>query len=188
VLYVRPEAGERLETYKVRPQPDTLPEKFETGTLNHEGLAGVTAAVDFIASLGAHDMDELAGLEGRRRAVVAGMMAIRLHEEPLLARLLQGLLAIPGLKLYGPPPGHKRTPTVSFTVQGHTPAGVARFLGDRGFFVWDGDFYATTLVERLGLAPSGGLVRVGLAPYNTHGEIDGLLEALDELARKGDQR
>jgi cysteine desulfurase family protein (TIGR01976 family) len=186
VLYVRPEAGKRLETYKVRPQPDTLPEKLETGTLNHEGLAGVTAAVDFIASLGTQEMDLLTGLEGRRHAVQAGMTAIRLHEEPLLGRFLEGASTIAGLKVYGPPSGHPRTPTVSFTIQGHTPRAAARFLGDRGFFVWDGDFYATTLVERLGLAPSGGLIRVGLAPYNTPEEVDGLLETLDELARKED--
>lgn len=187
VLYGRREAFERLQTYKVRPQSPRIPEKIETGTLNHEGLAGAAAAVDFIAGLGRPYLETfreaLGGASGRRAEVLAGMHAIEAHEAPLARRLLDGLARIPEVRVYGPPEGHPRTPTVSFTLEGRHPAEVARFLGERGLFVWDGDFYAVTLVERLGLAEKGGLVRVGLAPYNTAEEIDRLLEAVEELAR-----
>ncbi len=188
VQYTKAAVGEDLLPYKVRPQLPTIPRKFETGTLNHEGLAGVIAAVDFIASLGSpyEDQMNLKGLEGRRRSVVAGMRAIEEHEKPLLKTLLEGLSLIPGVRVYGPPAGHPRTPTVSFTLTNHTPRDTARYLGDRGLFVWDGDFYATTLVERLGLAESGGLVRVGLAPYTNSEEIERLLSTLSEmLGRSG---
>ncbi len=188
VLYCKKEVGDVLSPFKVAPQDEAMPYKFETGTLNHEGIAGVTAAIDFIASLGEPweaQMDGLSGLTGRRRSVVAGMRAIESHEQPLLARLLEGLSSIPGVRVYGPPPGHPRTPTVSFTVAGHAPCEVAKFLGERGLFVWDGDFYATTLVKRLGLYETGGLVRVGLAPYNTPDEIERLLSAVAHLVSSG---
>ena len=187
VLYGRRAAFEALETYRVRPQSPSAPEKIETGTLNHEGLAGAAAAVDFIAELGRPYVDtfrpRLGDATGRRAEILAGMHAIEAYEAPLAQRLLDGLARIPGVRVYGPPAGYPRTPTVSFTLAGRTPVEVARFLGERGLFVWDGDFYAVTLIERLGLADSGGLVRVGLAPYNTAEEIDRLLAAVEELAR-----
>src|SRR5690606_38607692 len=96
--------------------------------------------------------EALGGASGRRAEVLAGMHAIEAHEAPLARRLLDGLARIPEVRVYGPPEGHPRTPTVSFTLEGRHPAEVARFLGERGLFVWDGDFYAVTLVERLGLA------------------------------------
>ena len=188
VLYGRRAAFEALATYRVRPQSPSAPEKIETGTLNHEGLAGAAAAVDFIARLGRRYVDDfrplLGAATGRRAEILAAMHAIEAHEAPLAARLREGLAALPGVRVYGPPEGYPRTPTVSFTVAGHHPADVARHLAERGLFVWDGDFYAVTLVERLGLAASGGLVRVGLAPYNTLDEIERLLAAVEELARR----
>ncbi|NLG79909.1 MAG: aminotransferase class V-fold PLP-dependent enzyme [Firmicutes bacterium] len=118
----------------------------------------------------------------RRSRVLAGFAAIELHERPLFSMLMDGLASIPGVTVYGLPAHGERTPTVSFTMAGRRPADVAKFLGDRGIFVWHGDFYATTLIERLGLAESGGVVRVGIAPYNTAEEVSRLLGALREYA------
>lgn len=183
VLYGRREAFAALRAYRVLPQPDRPPEKLETGTLNHEGLAGYAASVDFLAELGRPHRERLApGVPGRRGELVAAMRAIQAYEDGLCRRLLDGLGRIPGVRVYGPPAGHPRAPTVAFTVEGRAPRAVAEFLAARGIFVWDGDFYATTLVERLGLADRGGLVRAGLAPYNTAAEVDRLLAALEELA------
>lgn len=185
VLYGRREAFARLQTYRVRPQSPEPPHKIETGTLNHEGLAGVVAAVDFLAGLGrphvARFGARLGGAAGRRAELLAAMHALENYEGALARRLLDGLAAMDRVRVYGPPAGHPRTPTVSFTVRGRHPSEVAAFLAERGIFVWSGDFYATTLVERLGLAGSGGLVRVGMAPYNTAEEVDRLLAALAEL-------
>jgi cysteine desulfurase family protein (TIGR01976 family) len=184
VLYGRREAFARLKTYRVRPQSPEPPEKIETGTLNHEGLAGVAAAVDFIAWLG----EQLHGeaLPERRQAVLRAMAAIEEYEGMLAERLLSALDDLPGVTVYGPQAGEKRTPTVSFTVAGCHPVQVATYLGSRGLFVWAGDFYATTLVEKLGLGAYGGLVRVGMAPYNTVEEVDRLIAALESyLAAPG---
>ncbi|HHY95649.1 MAG TPA: cysteine desulfurase-like protein [Firmicutes bacterium] len=176
ILYGKRQAFQRLTTYKVRPQLDDAPEKIETGTLDHEGIAGTTAAVDFVAWLGREAKGE--PTLGRRQALLAGMAAIEEYEGELACRLLEGVSALPGVTVYGPPARARRTPTVSFTVDGLHPDDIARFLGERGIFVWAGDFYATTLVEKLGLAGRGGLVRVGIAPYNTVEEVDRLLNAL----------
>lgn len=186
VLYGRREAFAALRTLKVQPQSDRPPEKIETGTLNHEGLAGLVAAMDYLAALGRPYRERYApGVAGRRGDLLAAMHAIRAYEEGLLRRLLDGLQSMPGIRVYGPPRGHPRTPTVSFTLAGRAPREVAAYLAERGIFVWDGDFYATTLIRRLGLAERGGLVRVGLAPYNTADEVDRLLAALAELATGG---
>ncbi|RPI27817.1 MAG: aminotransferase class V-fold PLP-dependent enzyme, partial [Actinomycetota bacterium] len=159
----------------------------ETGTLNHEGIAGAAAAVEFIADFGRrHEelvADELPeGLRGRRRAIVAGMLASELHERPIARRLIEELSAIDGVTVYGPPAGHPRTSTVSFTLDGMSAPDVCRTLGERGLFLWDGHFYAFKLVERLGLMDRGGLVRAGLAPYNTMDEAERLIAAVAELA------
>jgi len=182
VLFGRRDLLDRLDAYKVRPALDRPPDKFETGTLNHEGIAGTRAAVAYLASLA----DGLVPDGSTRRArVQAAMTAIREHEKPLSVRLLQGLAAIPGLRVYGiadPCRVDERVPTVSFTMQRWSPREIAERLAARGIFVWDGNFYALAVTERLGLEPSGGLLRVGLAHYNTADEVDRLLEELRRLA------
>jgi len=151
-------------------------------------MAGTTSAIEFIADLGTRHAamvdDHLPdGLTGRRRAVVAGMTAIEAYEQPLARRLREQLAAIPGVTLYGPPDGTPRTSTVSFTLDGFPAGEACRSLGSRGLFVWDGHFYAHRLVELLGLLGNGGLIRVGLAPYTTEGELARLITAVGDLSR-----
>lgn len=188
VLYSKKEKLEELRTLRVKEQEDFAPCKFETGTLNHEGIAGAAEAVEFIASIGEEygsEFDkELAHLSGRRKNVVAGMMTLEAYEQPITEYFIDELNKIPGVKIYGPPKGYPRTSTVSFTLKNKSPKEVAEYLGEKGIFVWDGDFFASKLVRVLGLRESGGLVRVGLAPYNTLEEIDRTLEAVRELAVK----
>jgi cysteine desulfurase family protein (TIGR01976 family) len=195
VLYARREAAELVRPLRLRTQLHETPFKFETGTLNHEGIAGAAAAVDFIADLGRHHLRRVAadaelgprleGLPGRRRRIVAGMLAAEAHEQPLARRLIEGLRDISGVTVYGPPDGHPRTSTVAFTVDGMRPEEVCRRLGREGLFLWDGHFYAIRLVERLGLIDDGGLVRAGLAPYTAPREVERLLAAVRRLAPGG---
>jgi cysteine desulfurase family protein (TIGR01976 family) len=176
VLYGRRDLLDRLEAYKVRPALNQPPDKFETGTLNHEGIAGTRAAVEYLASLG----DHLAPPGSSRAARVhASMAAIQAHEQDLSAYLLRGLNSIAGVRVRGiadPCRTEERVPTVSFTMDKRSPREIAERLGKRGIFVWDGNFYALALTERLGLEPSGGLLRVGLAHYNTADEVDRLID------------
>jgi len=185
ILYGKKAAFDRVKTYKVAAQSDDSPFKIETGTLNHEGIAGVAPAVDFIASIGER-YPELApadpGMTARRRNVLAGMNAIEAHEAVLAEKIWKTLHSIEGITVYGPDLKAHRTPTFSFTFKNVHAEDVAEFLGERGIFVWDGDFYAMRLVTLLGLHPRGGLVRIGLAPYNTIEEIDRLGAALREFA------
>ena len=177
-LYASRSARERLPSLKIRPAED----RFETGTGNHEGYAGTLAAVDYIADLGA-----VAGGSGatRRARTVRGMTAIRAYEMELYRHLADGLESIPGLRLYGITERSafdRRTPTAALTLAGRDPASVARALGDEGIAVWNGDFYATGLIERLGLLGSGGVVRIGLTHYNTAAEVDRVVAALARIA------
>jgi len=176
-LYIRREVQTALPTLKIRPAED----RFETGTGNFEGYAGTLAAVDYLASIGGD-----AGPGASRRArLVAAMGAIRAYEMDLYRRLVAGLEAIPELRLYGITERSafdQRTPTAAFTLKDIDPATVAERLGDEGIAVWNGDFYATGLVERLGLLASGGVVRVGLTHYNTSAEVDRLVDALGRIA------
>jgi cysteine desulfurase family protein (TIGR01976 family) len=180
VLYGRGELLDALPAYKLRPAED----RFETGTGNFEGLAGVTAAVEYLADVGS----AYGGANpkaSRRERVVAGMRAIRAYELDLYRRLVDGLEAIPGLRLYGITDRarfEERTPTAALTLDGIAPRAVAEALGREGIAVWDGDFYATGLMERLGLADRGGVVRIGLTHYNTAAEVDRLVEALGRIA------
>lgn len=178
VLWGRAELLERFSPYRLPPAPDTVPERWETGTLNHEGIAGAAAAVEWINALGRGADASLPRPEALRRA----MAAIEQHETALFARLADGLAAVRGVRLYGPPPGRPRTPTAAFTLAGQAPDAVAAHLAERGVFVWSGDFYAPGVVERLGLAASGGVVRAGLAVYSGTDDVERLLEALAELA------
>ncbi len=174
VLYGRAGLVDRLDVPKLVPAPEEAPERLETGTLNHEGIAGAAAAVEFLASLGTGDT--------RRGRLQAAFEGLHLRGQALLERLWNGLSGISGVRLYGPEPGTPRTPTVAFTVRDHGSDDVARALGRAGVFVSNGDFYASTVVERLGLG-AGGLVRAGCACYTTEAEVDSLIAGVKELRR-----
>ena len=181
VLYGKREHLARLRPYKVRPALEELPGRWETGTQNHEGLAGVRAAVDYLAELGR--LYSPAATTGRA-ALVAAYEAIRRYERSLIQPLIAGLLEIPGLTFYGirdPARFDRRTPTVAIRLAGHTPRELADFLGTRGIFTWDGNYYALNLTERLGVESTGGMLRIGLVHYNTAEEVEWLLGALREL-------
>lgn len=179
VLWGNQEHLEHFPPVKVPPAPDTVPERWETGTLSHEGIAGTAAAVDWIAALApAEDGD------GRRARLQRGMQTIERYEMSLLPKLLASLEQIDGVRIFGPPPGTPRTPTVAFTVEGYTPRQIAERLAEEEIYVWDGDFYASTVIERLGLARSGGVVRAGLAPYVAEEDVERLLEALELLVER----
>ncbi len=183
-LYGKKEHMTRLRPYKVRPAPDQIPDRWETGTQIHEGIAGVGAAVDYLAELGRRCEPAAAD---RRGAILAAYRATRAHETSLLTRLISGLLAIPGLKFYGitdPARFGERCSTVGVRLAGKSPLETATFLGERGIFTWDGNYYALNLTERLGLESTGGLLRIGLVHYNTTGEVDRLLRALEEFSRR----
>ncbi|MGC2890748.1 MAG: cysteine desulfurase-like protein [Candidatus Acidiferrum sp.] len=180
-LYGKREHLLRFRPYKVRPAPDSLPDRWETGTQVQELIAGVGAAVDYLAELGRR-CDPAAN--DRRSALLAAYRATRQHEMALLSRLVEGVLAIPGLSFFGisdPKRFRERCSTVSLRLANHTPTEVATFLGDRGIFTWDGNYYALNLTERLGVEASGGLLRIGLVHYNTAEEVDRLLAALKEI-------
>lgn len=183
VLYGKRDVLERLHPYKVRPAADTVPERWMTGTQNHEGLAGTTAAIDYLASLGT--AADGGALHSRREALVRAMTTIKTYEQSLAEQLIEGLLRIPGLSFYGLRDLERlaeRTPTVSFRLANLPPRAVAEALAARGIFVWDGNYYALSLSERLGVERHGGMVRVGLTHYNTPEEVDYFLDVLDALA------
>lgn len=186
VVYGRAEVLDRLPAYKVRPAHD----RFETGTANFEGIAGTLAATDYLRDVGRRYGDPASaasptGAGTRRRELVTGMTAIADYERTLSTALLQGLARINGIRVWGianPAQVASRTPTFAITVRGLSPRAVCEHLGRRGIYAWDGDFYAQSLIERLGLADSGGVVRLGLVHYNTHEEVDRLLGELESLA------
>jgi len=161
-------------------QEEEPPYRFETGTQCHEGIAGAAAAVEFIADLGRHHTEGGESLD-RRAAVVAGMHAMEAYGQPLAQRVIDGLSAVPGLRIYGPPAGSPRTSTVSFTLEGHPAPEIARTLGEQGLFVWDGDSYAVRVVELAGLADGGDLLRIGLCPYSTADEVERVIAAVAAL-------
>jgi cysteine desulfurase family protein (TIGR01976 family) len=183
ILYGRRELLRSLTPYKVRPASDDLPYRFETGTQNHEGFAGWVAAVDYLAEIG--PTFGAPADETRRAALAAAFDAIGAWERGLIGRFLEGAGAITGLRLYGiadPSRIRERTPTFAVRLRGQHPSETARILGERGVFVWDGHYYALELMERLGLEPSGGAVRIGFCHYNTPAEVDRVLEELARLA------
>jgi cysteine desulfurase family protein (TIGR01976 family) len=180
VLYGREALLAALPPYKLVPATD----RFETGTGNFEGMAGVTAAVEYLAGIGVAYGGAAAGAS-RRERVVAGMTAIRAYELDLYRHLADGLEAIPGLTMYGITDRarfEERTPTAALRLAGISPRDDAVALGAEGIAGWDGDFYATGLIERLGLADTGGVVRIGLTHYNTAAEVDRLVAALGRIA------
>ena len=178
VLYGKYEHLDRLNAYRVRPAGDIPPGKWETGTQSFESLSGVTAAIDYLASLGGQDGP-------RRERIVHGMKAIKQYEATLSERFLRAATRVPGIRVYGitdPEELERRTPTFAISLAGFSPEYVATYLGDRGFFVWHGHYYAVEVMARLELLESGGLVRIGFTHYNTYEELDRLIDVLIELA------
>jgi cysteine desulfurase family protein (TIGR01976 family) len=180
ILWGKREPLEELPVYKLRPVHDHLPHRWETGTQNHEGIAGTRAAIDYLADLG---RDHDPGATDRRQALLSAYAAIEAYERPLAARLLDGLARLPEIRVYGITDTARiaeRVPTVSFTHERLSPHEVAKRLDQHGIFVWHGNYYAQPLTETLGLEPEG-MVRVGILHYNTAREIDRLLEAVTTL-------
>lgn len=189
VLYGKSEHLERLPAYKVRPASDEIPDRWETGTQNHEGLAGVAAAIEHLTWIGERFgepfREKVKGYRGRRRTLKLAMAAIKAHEQTLSQHLIAGLEMIRGVRICGiTEPEHfdRRVPTVIFTVEGKTPRDVASELGKTGIYVWDGNYYALSVMESLGFEETGGMVRVGMAHYNTHREVDRFLSELERIA------
>ncbi|MGA7219695.1 MAG: cysteine desulfurase-like protein [Candidatus Sulfotelmatobacter sp.] len=222
VLFAKREHLQRLRPYKVRPLTDAIPNRWEWGTLNHECIAGITACVNYIASLGTESVGtttkhvgtdapstssgqalvrpsgearSLATREARslttsprRAAIVAAFKLIHNYELSLMTRLIAGLKKIPNIKIYGITAHARfadRCPTIALRAVNQTPdqtpLALASKLGERGFFTWDGNYYALNLTERLDLEKSGGFLRIGLVHYNTAEEVDRLLSALREI-------
>jgi len=183
VLYGKREHLKRLRPYKVRPNTNAIPNCWEWGTLNHECIAGIEACVEYIAGLGRRAHPEVST---RRSAIKAAYSAIHAHERGLLERMMDGLKSTPGLKIYGitdPSRFNERCTTFAVRVDGRTPLELATKLGDRGFFTWDGNYYAMNLTEHLDVEKSGGFLRIGLVHYNTAEEVDRLIVALAEIVR-----
>jgi selenocysteine lyase/cysteine desulfurase len=188
ILYGKAEHLRSLTPHKVRPARDTIPYRWETGTLNHEGIAGVTGAVCYLYRIGQqfghayHDAYACRGFTGMRLTLKTAMRAIHEYEKELTMRLLDGLEAFDDLTLYGLSDRarlEERGATVAFTWSRLSAPDTAIFLATRGICCWSGNYYAVRLMERLGL-DSGGAVRIGLAHYNTAAEIDTLLQVLAE--------
>jgi cysteine desulfurase family protein (TIGR01976 family) len=208
VLFGKREHLQRLRPYKVRPLIDTIPWRWEWGTLNHECIAGIGACVDYIADIGRKHIETCGdsveecgdGRLGRpssearpsnltrRVAIETAYEVTHEHERALVDRLLAGLATIPGAKIYGitdPARMNERCSTVALRIEdgkpGHSPLELATKLGDRGIFTWDGNYYALNLTEHLSVEKSGGFLRIGLVHYNTLEEVDRLLATLREI-------
>jgi len=210
VLYGKREHLKRFRPYKVRPNTNAIPNCWEWGTLNHECIAGIEAGVEYIADIGRRILSEnrgdvgtaalgwppsearplsssdadAGGLSNRRRAIAAAYAAIHEHERSIIEKMMSGLKAIPGLKIYGitdPTRLNERCATFAVRIDGHTPLELATKLGDRGFFTWDGNYYALNLTEHLDVEKSGGFLRIGFVHYNTTDEVDRLLAALRDI-------
>jgi len=185
VIYGKREHLERLRPYKLRPAPEEIPMRWETGTQPHEAFAGLSATLDYLAELGARSEPSA---PNRRARLRAAMEAIQLYERGLSERLITGLLGLSGLTLYGIRESERfdrRTPTVSLRMTAGSPRELATRLGEAGIFTWDGNYYALELTERLGVETTGGMLRVGLVHYNTAEEIDRLLAALARISHEG---
>ena len=173
VMFTRADVLAALDVPKLDPAPNEIPDRIETGTQNHEGIVGSAAAVEFLASL--------AEGETRRKRMVQVMTELHRRGQKLLARLWIGLNGIKGATCYGPPPGRPRTPTVSFSIKGKKSAQIAKELADKAVFASNGNFYAATVIERLGFSGVG-LMRAGCACYTTEVEVDRLVEAVERAA------
>jgi cysteine desulfurase family protein (TIGR01976 family) len=190
ILYGKYDLLNRLTAYKVRPASNLPPDKFETGTQSFESIAGVLGAMEYFAWVGTTFGGQFAArypdLSGRRLALKQGMAAIEEYELGINHALLDGLSSVPGLRLLGITDAQRmdqRVPTFSFTLEGWHPRAVAEVLDRAGIYVWDGNFYALAVTERLGLEDKGGIVRVGLTHYNTRAEVDKLVDTLLSIKR-----
>jgi cysteine desulfurase family protein (TIGR01976 family) len=184
ILYGKAQHLRGFRPYKVRPCTDQIPDRWETGTQVHELIAGIGAAVEYLAELGRHGDPSAAT---RREALAAAYRTTVAHERRLISHLIEGLQAIPGVRIYGitdPKRFGERCSTLSLRIGAHNPTTIAAFLGDRGIFTWDGNYYALNLTERLGVESQSGLLRIGLVHYNTIEEVERLLAALRGFAAK----
>jgi cysteine desulfurase family protein (TIGR01976 family) len=194
ILYGKAEHLETFPAYKVRPASNKFPERWETGTLNHEGLAGLVGVLDYLALIGRDNSNlhpelfsatlETNSYHGRQMELKVAMQAIADYERGLSAQLLAGLREIDGLRVYGITDTKQlalRVPTFACTIEGYSPRELAEYLASQGIFAWDGNYYALGIMERLELESKGGALRLGLAHYNTIDEIDRVLECLEQL-------
>jgi selenocysteine lyase/cysteine desulfurase len=172
VLFAKRALLEQIDFPRLVPAPDYAPENAETGTQNQEGMVGAAAAVEFLAALG--------GQSNMRDSLRSAFATMHARNAVLFERLWTALSSIPRVTLYGPSPDEARTPTLAFTIEGCTSTDAARRLAEKGLFLSHGDFYAYTIVQRLGLEPEG-LIRAGCACYTTEEEIDRLIEGVREL-------
>ncbi|HET6846354.1 MAG TPA: cysteine desulfurase-like protein [Anaerolineales bacterium] len=189
-LYGRLDLLRELQPYKVRPATNEAPNKFETGTQNHEGIAGILGAIEYFEWLGKQASESgdwrESGFSGRRLTLKQAMTAIRAHEFELSRALIEAIESIPGTRLYGIADARRleeRVPTISFTMEGIDPRRLAERLAEAGFYTWDGNYYALAVTERLGVEDRGGMLRVGAVHYNTLEEVERLRQALDQISR-----
>lgn len=183
-LYGKRKHLQGFRPYKVRPCTEQIPDRWESGTQVHELIAGIAAAVEYLAGVGRHS-DPQAG--SRREALAAAYRTTVAYERRLISRLIDGLQNIPGVRIYGITDANRyeeRCSTLSLRLGNHHPSTIAAFLGDRGIFTWDGNYYALNLSERLGVESQGGMLRIGLVHYNTMEEVERLLSALREFATR----
>ncbi len=194
ILYGKAEHLEKFPAYKVRPASDRVPDRWETGTQNHEGLAGLVGVIEYLAMIGREHSNrysekfsvksETGSYHGRQLELKIAMQAIMDYERGLSAQLLAGLREIKGLQVYGITDTKQltwRVPTIACNIEGHSPRELAEHLASQGIFSWDGNYYALGIMERLELESKGGALRLGMAHYNTINEIDRVLECLEQV-------
>jgi cysteine desulfurase family protein (TIGR01976 family) len=187
VMWGRRSLLESLPAYRVRPQDDRAPDRWETGTLAHEAMAGFIAAVEYLAELGRRETGSEAA--DRSEQLTAGMKAIDAHERALSLRFLEGLADLPGVRLWGVADRARvgeRTPTFALRLDGRSPRDTAEALASRGIYAWDGNYFALAVMDRLGLEASGGAVRIGFCHYHTVEEVDRTLDELSALSSRVD--
>jgi len=194
ILYGKAEHLEKFPAYKVRPASDSIPDRWETGTQNHEGLAGLVGVIDYLAMIGRENSSryrqlfsansETGSYHGRQLELKVAMQALMDYERGLSAQLLSGLREIKGLQIYGITDTKQlalRVPTIACNIEGHSPRELAEHLASQGIFAWDGNYYALGIMERLKLESKGGALRLGMVHYNTINEIDRVLECLEQI-------
>jgi len=194
ILYGKAEHLKKFPAYKVRPASDKFPDRWETGTQNHEALAGLVGVIDYLAMIGRENggryrqlfstYSETGSYNGRQLELKVAMQALMDYERGLSAQLLAGLREIKGLQVYGVTDTKQlalRVPTIACNIEGYSPRELAERLASQGIFAWDGNYYALGIMERLGLESKGGALRLGMAHYNTINEIDRVLECLEQI-------